>query len=63
MCAYACTVSVEDPAGLVSATHAGMAKCCFAPDHTLAAVHLRFDAATVHATLRDLESAPAPPPS
>ena len=63
MCAYACTVSVEDPAGLVSATHAGMAKCTFAPDHTLAAVHLRFDAATVHATLRDLESAPAPPPS
>ena len=63
MCAYACTVSVEDPAGLVSATHSGMAKCCFAADHTLAAVHLRFDAATVHATLRDLESAPAPPPS
>ncbi|KAH8094231.1 hypothetical protein JL720_4224 [Aureococcus anophagefferens] len=55
------TVSVEDPAGLVSATHAGMAKHLRPGPHA-AAVHLRFDAATVHATPGP-ESAPAPPPS
>ena len=45
------------------AQHAGMAKCAFTPDHKLAAVHLRFDALAFMNVLRDLASAPAPPPS
>ena len=60
MCAWTATVSVIDDAGVVSATHSGMAKCCFSPDHKLSAVHMRFDVLTFMNVLRDLGTAPAP---
>ena len=63
MCAWTAHLTLPDDAGVLAATVAGMAKCAFSADHRLSALHLRFDALSFMNVLRDLQSAPAPPPS
>mmetsp|Transcript_19158 Transcript_19158/g.60251 ORF Transcript_19158/g.60251 Transcript_19158/m.60251 type:complete len:215 (+) Transcript_19158:282-926(+) len=54
---------VEDNSTLVSISHTGMAKCCFAPDHRIASLTWRFDVLAFVQGITELAAEPMATPA